>query len=188
MTAPAAQEHGTASALKHVAGRWLGCCPLLRSGVACPGGYEFLRLSKFFRNISPDVDAFRTRGITRQERGIPRLTRTGQRQRQRQRRTFHPERTGFVPLPPLALCLTWCTSHAEAGWLQPPGHRQCWSRRVTALRSRPGRSRRTRCPAAGSARPAGRRAGGGAGTRPARPDPTAGPRPCPRLFYCILLP
>ncbi len=37
-------------------------------------------------------------------------------------------------LPPFFLCLTWCTSHAEAGWLQPPAHRQCLSRRVTALR------------------------------------------------------
>ena len=45
----------------------------------------------------------------------------------------------------------------------------------------------SRCPAAGSARPAGRRAAGGAGTTPARPGPTAGPPPCPRLFYCILL-
>ena len=37
-------------------------------------------------------------------------------------------------LPPFFLCLTWCTSHAEAGWLHPPAHRQCLSRRVTALR------------------------------------------------------
>ncbi len=37
-------------------------------------------------------------------------------------------------LPPLALCLTWCTSHALVGWLHPPAHRQCSSRKVTALR------------------------------------------------------
>ena len=53
--------------------------------------------------------------------------------------------------------------------------------------SRPGRSRRTRCPAAGSGRRGGRRAGGGAGTRRARPGRTAGRRPSPWLFYCILL-
>ena len=44
--------------------------------------------------------------------------------------------------------------------------------------SPPGPSRRTRCPAAGSARPAGRRAAGGAGSWPARPGRTAGRRPC----------
>ena len=37
-------------------------------------------------------------------------------------------------LPPLALCLTWCTWQAEAGWLHFPAHWQCLSRRVTALR------------------------------------------------------
>ena len=37
-------------------------------------------------------------------------------------------------VPPCFLCLTWCTSQTEAGWLQPPGNRQCRSRRVTALR------------------------------------------------------
>src|SRR6266568_2267898 len=39
-----------------------------------------------------------------------------------------------------------------------------------------GSSRSTRCPAAGSARPAGPRAAGGGGSSPARRDPTAGPR------------
>ena len=28
-------------------------------------------------------------------------------------------------LPPFFLCLTWWTSQADAGWLQPPAHRQC---------------------------------------------------------------
>ena len=37
-------------------------------------------------------------------------------------------------LPPLALCLVWCTSHAAAGWSHRPAHWQCWSRRITALR------------------------------------------------------
>src|SRR5437879_1685527 len=37
-------------------------------------------------------------------------------------------------LPPCFLCLTWCTSHADAGWLHPPAHRHLRSRRITALR------------------------------------------------------
>ena len=37
-------------------------------------------------------------------------------------------------VPPLALCLVWCTSHAPAGWVQPPAHWQCRSRSSTALR------------------------------------------------------
>src|SRR6184192_839542 len=37
-------------------------------------------------------------------------------------------------LPPCFLCLTWCTSHADAGWLQPPDHRHVRSRSATALR------------------------------------------------------
>ena len=37
-------------------------------------------------------------------------------------------------LPPRALCLVWCTSHAPAGWVQPPAHWQCRSRSSTALR------------------------------------------------------
>ena len=36
--------------------------------------------------------------------------------------------------PPSALCLTWCTWHAAAGWLQPPAHRHRLSRSITALR------------------------------------------------------
>jgi PPOX class probable F420-dependent enzyme len=36
--------------------------------------------------------------------------------------------------PPLALCLTWCTSQAAAGWSHRPAHWQCWSRSMTALR------------------------------------------------------
>src|SRR5439155_12039583 len=36
--------------------------------------------------------------------------------------------------PPLALCFVWCTSHAPAGWRQPPAHWQCRSRNSTALR------------------------------------------------------
>jgi hypothetical protein len=36
--------------------------------------------------------------------------------------------------PPSALCLTWWTSHAHAGWSQPPAHWQCLSRKITALR------------------------------------------------------
>jgi len=37
-------------------------------------------------------------------------------------------------LPPFFLCRTWCTSQAEAGWLQPPDHSQCPPRSITALR------------------------------------------------------
>ena len=81
-------------------------------------------------------------------------------------------------LPPLALCFVWCTSHADAGWLHPPAHRQCGPAGSPRCGCPPGWSRRTRCPAAGSARPAGRRAAGGAGSSPGRPDRTAGPRPC----------
>ncbi len=36
--------------------------------------------------------------------------------------------------PPSALCRTWWTWQAAAPWVQPPGQRQCWSRRMTALR------------------------------------------------------
>ena len=36
--------------------------------------------------------------------------------------------------PPRALCRVWCTSHAQAGWLQPPAYWQCRSRSTTALR------------------------------------------------------
>jgi hypothetical protein len=36
--------------------------------------------------------------------------------------------------PPWALCLTWWTSQAAAGWLHPPAQRQRRSRRMTALR------------------------------------------------------
>src|SRR6266852_3533153 len=37
-------------------------------------------------------------------------------------------------LPPLALCVTWWTWQAAAGWLHRPAQRQCLSRRMTALR------------------------------------------------------
>ncbi len=36
--------------------------------------------------------------------------------------------------PPLALCLTWWTWQAEAGWWHRPAHWQCLSRKITALR------------------------------------------------------
>ena len=81
-------------------------------------------------------------------------------------------------LPPCFLCLTWCTSHADAGWLQPPATGTCGPAGSPRYGSRPGSTRSTRCPAAGSARPAARPAAGGARSTPARPDPTAGPPPC----------
>src|SRR6266516_2087608 len=42
--------------------------------------------------------------------------------------------SAVLVLPPLALCLVWCTSHAEAGWSHPPAHRHLRSRKITALR------------------------------------------------------
>jgi hypothetical protein len=37
-------------------------------------------------------------------------------------------------VPPLALCLVWWISHAEAGWSHPPAYRHLRSRSTTALR------------------------------------------------------
>src|ERR1039457_1159128 len=42
--------------------------------------------------------------------------------------------------PPRPLCLRWWTSHAAAGWWQPPAHWQCLSRSLTALRIAAGTS------------------------------------------------
>jgi hypothetical protein len=81
-------------------------------------------------------------------------------------------------LPPLALCLVWCTSHAEAGWVHRPAHWQCLSRSINALRipagmvsAYPMSSGRLGPP---SRTPSCRRRR----ARPARRGRTAGPRLC----------
>ena len=75
-------------------------------------------------------------------------------------------------MPPLALCLVWCTSHADAGWLHPPAHWQCRSRSMHRVAD-PGRDRLGVPDVQRQARPAqpGAELLSGAGTTPARPGP-----------------
>src|ERR1039458_8391276 len=54
----------------------------------------------------------------------------------------NPQSSTLV-LPPRAWGVVWWISQAAAGWSQPSGNRQCWSRAITAVLIAAGMSRLT---------------------------------------------